>query len=184
MCNRGGRLKKIFVLLLIILFVTSAYSFKSYSVLTRGMVRDNSTGLFWIRCPLAENNKPAYDFNCNAEFKSFTWAEAIDACENLVHEGRSDWRLPNIKELSSILQYRHYSEFENCSQVNDEAFPGIIKEGDCFNFFSAIHYWSSTPHKNYTEDDKKWWYIDFKFGTTGFSLDEDVKKYVRCVAGP
>jgi hypothetical protein len=190
MRNRGGELNRIAALILIILVAVSAYSFKSYSILSRGLVRDNSTGLFWTRCPLALNNKPVYDFNCNSNFKSYTWVEAVDACQNLVHEGRSDWRLPNIKELASILQHRHYSEFENCSQINDDVFPGIIKEGDCFNFSTEIHYWSSTPHKNYTEADKNWWFIDFKFGSIGFSSEINgftllpIKKYVRCVAGP
>lgn len=190
MRNRGGKLIRIVAFTLTLLVALSAYSFKSYSILSRGLVRDNSTGLFWTRCPLAYSNKPVYDFNCNAEFKSYTWAEAVDVCHNLVHEGRSDWRLPSIKELASILQLRHYSESENCSQINDDVFPGIIKEGDCFNFSSEIHYWSSTPHKNYTEADKNWWFIDFKYGSIGFSSEINgftllpIKKYVRCVAGP
>lgn len=190
MRNRGGKLNRIVIIMLTILIAVSAYSFKSYSILSRGLVKDNSTGLFWARCPLALNNKPVYDFNCNSTFKSYTWFEAVDACQNLVHEGRSDWRLPNIKELTSIMQHRHYSEFENCSQINDDVFPGIIKEGDCFNFFSEIHYWSSTPHKKYTKEDKAWWFVDYKYGNIGFSSEKNafsgevIKKYVRCVAGP
>lgn len=35
----------------------------------------------------------------------FSWQEAVDYCENLVLAGYFDWRLPNVKELQSIVCY-------------------------------------------------------------------------------
>jgi hypothetical protein len=34
-----------------------------------------------------------------------TWEEALQYCETLVLAGYDDWRLPNIHELQSIVQY-------------------------------------------------------------------------------
>ncbi len=48
---------------------------------------DESTGLMWIE---------------NAEKKN--WADSLDYCENLDSEGYTDWHLPNINELYTLLQ--------------------------------------------------------------------------------
>lgn len=189
-------MKKIILFLLFVLICTLLYSAKSYSILSRGTVKDNSTNLFWTRCPLSGNNKPIYDFNCNGDRKLFSWSEGIEACENLVHEGRSDWRLPNIKELQSLVYYVHYTEADSCSQINNKAFPGVVLSSECSVFESVVQYWSSTTHRG--KDCKNFnyvWAVDFKFGNTAFASQNTYdffcitttginKKYVRCVAGP
>jgi len=55
-----------------------------------GTVTDNCTGLMW--------QKPE-----DVWFNS--WFDAVDYSENLPLAGRVDWRLPNIKELHSIIDY-------------------------------------------------------------------------------
>jgi len=35
-----------------------------------------------------------------------TWRGAINRCDAMVLDGKSDWRLPNINELRSILDYQ------------------------------------------------------------------------------
>jgi len=182
--------KIIFTLVLITLF-TTLYSEKSYRVLSRGLVRDNSTNLIWTRCPLTLNDAPAYNFQCNKEKKLYTWLEAVNVCKNLVHEGRSDWRLPSISELQSIIYYYHYVTGEtNISQVIEEVFPNTITESDITNDFSSelqsycasdkchIHYWSSTSVNSGSS-----WAVNF---SSGVSQWDTVSKYksVRCVAGP
>lgn len=37
--------------------------------------------------------------------KQAIWQEALDYCENLTLDNKSDWRLPNINELRSIVDY-------------------------------------------------------------------------------
>jgi len=200
--------KKIFLILLCISSFTTGYSEKIFSVLTRGLVKDNSTGLIWTRCSLSNNDTPIYDFQCNGNRKKYTWTEAITACEKLNYEGRSDWRLPNIKELQSIVYYHHYSvDNDKLAQVYYEAFPNVVspanaaeistcrqtqidklpdtypKLHDCT--YANIHYWSSTPHMN---NPNIAWFVDFYNGNTAFAWSRGwlTKReyFVRCVAGP
>ena len=39
---------------------------------------------------------------------TMTWIDAIDHCEELTLGGDEDWRLPNVNELSSIVDYTSY----------------------------------------------------------------------------
>lgn len=55
-----------------------------------GTVTDRATGLMWMK----EDSK-----------KGMTWEEALAYCENLEWAGYTDWRLPNAKELQSIVDY-------------------------------------------------------------------------------
>lgn len=184
------KMKKIIMTLLLIFSFTYLYSGKVYRVLSRGAVRDNSTDLIWTRCSIGEDNKPIYDFKCKGTKKRFTWQEAIEVCNNLVHEGRSDWRLPSVKELQSIVYNHHYSSGNQyCSQINEEAFPNVITDSECLDFWKDGHFWSSTTHKSKDSSNNNYvWFVDFKWGNTGFSVQSfmgsPVKKYVRCVAGP
>jgi hypothetical protein len=178
-------------MLIFLILVTAVYSAKSYRVLSRGSVRDNSTNLIWTRCSLSTDNKPIYSFQCNGEKKLYSWNEAVDVCSNLIHEGRSDWRLPSIKELQTIIFYYHYvTGDQNYSQTVEDVFPNTVTQNDIQTDFSAfwqaycvsntchLHYWSSTPFDANTS-----WAVNFNSG--GVQLDTNVKfKSVRCVAGP
>ncbi|HNT35643.1 MAG TPA: DUF1566 domain-containing protein, partial [bacterium] len=57
-----------------------------------GTVTDNNTGLIWVKDPSAAGVGGTY-----------TWSDAITACENLVYAGYSDWRLPTVQELSTLV---------------------------------------------------------------------------------
>lgn len=37
------------------------------------------------------------------------WCEALAYCENLTFAGHDDWRLPNIRELQSIVDYGRFT---------------------------------------------------------------------------
>jgi len=201
-------LKKILFLLVCFSIITTGYGEKIFSILSRGLVRDNSTGLIWTRCSLSGNDTPIYDFNCKGSRKKYTWNEAISACENLVYEGRSDWRLPSVKELQSIVYYHHYSvDSDKLAQVKYDVFPNVVSVSeaneisvcrqkqldqypDTYPFlydctYANIHYWSSTIHKN---NPNMAWFIDFYTGNTSFNWSRGwlTKReyFVRCVAGP
>ncbi|MCG8430980.1 MAG: DUF1566 domain-containing protein [Candidatus Omnitrophica bacterium] len=57
-----------------------------------GTVTDRSTGLMWVQ-------------NASAAGVDGLWQEVVDECANLTHANHSDWRLPNIKEMLSIVDY-------------------------------------------------------------------------------
>lgn len=198
-------MKKLIVFLMVITAVPLLGE-KIYRVLSRGAILDKSTGLVWTRCPLSIDNKPIYDFNCKGTKKIYTWADAKNACEGLVYEGRSDWRLPTIRELQSIVFFHHNpTTTSNFSQVVEQVFPNAVTPSDISNDYSAFwgvycfadscyqHYWSSTNRVGFTD---LIWAINFHTGVVQWDsyyqkdwggndmLDKPKRKSVRCVAGP
>jgi len=101
-----------------------------------GTVSDQRTGLTWM----ALDTGPA-----------MTWEEALMYCSNLNHAGKSDWRLPNIKELRSLSDDRIVRP-----SINPKFFP-VAK---------AKFYWSSTTQINRPE---RAWYVDFTTGLVTYA---------------
>ncbi len=65
-------------------------------------ITDNRTGLMWKKCSEGQNN----DASCTGTAGMYVWAAALSQCTGLTTPGGySDWRLPNIKELVSIVDY-------------------------------------------------------------------------------
>jgi len=62
-------------------------------------VTDKNTGLMWMK-----NDNGAYGVG-DETYGGMFWADALDYCENLELAGKSDWRLPNAKELQYIVDY-------------------------------------------------------------------------------
>jgi len=61
-----------------------------------GTVTDNATGLMWVKNPAGLG--PPFD-------ATMLWEPAITACEGLTFAGHGDWRLPNVKEIFSIVDH-------------------------------------------------------------------------------
>jgi len=88
----------------------------------------------------------------------------IDAaiyCEDLIHANITDWRLPNVKELISIVDFR----------IQDLA----IDEGAFLNV--QDDYWTSTP---YAVNVNEIYTVSFTFGSDSREDIYDLH-YVRCV---
>jgi len=107
-----------------------------------GTATDSRTGLTWQRCPVGftfddgGTQALAQDDRCMPGAAStFTWQQALQdaAALNLAggHAGFTDWRLPNIKELASIVETR-------CAgpSINLATFPGTPSTAV---FWSASH---------------------------------------------
>lgn len=60
-----------------------------------GTVTDNLTGLMWT--------KDAQQIS-----GTMTWQAALDACNSLDYAGYDDWRLPNLREMQSVVDYGQY----------------------------------------------------------------------------
>ena len=88
----------------------------SYTDLGNGIVRDNVTGLEWQQA-----TAPG----------TYTWQQAIDYCNNLSLGGKDDWRLPTIKELSTLVD-------------SSIPYPGPTINTSYFPDTVASSYWSST----------------------------------------
>ncbi|MDD3859559.1 MAG: DUF1566 domain-containing protein [Bacteroidales bacterium] len=115
-------------------FVRGAdYGINDFEDNGNGTITDNATGLMWMQ-----------DDNGSA----ILWKDALDYCENLEFAGYNDWRLPNAKELQSILDYTRSPETTNSAAI-DPIFntTSITDEGDNTNW---PFYWTSTTHENWT----------------------------------
>ena len=116
---------------------------------------DNRTGLMWVTNPVDVGMTGTH-----------SWEAAIAACEALTYATYSDWRLPNIKELASIVNYQNYNP-----AINTIYFPNTPNST----------YWSSTT---YVPNSPYAWYVMFDTGNVGNTIKTDPLN-VRCVrAGP
>ena len=105
---------------------------------TGGCLTDQLTGLTWIKYPLSTLR---------------TWLEAIDYANSLNLCGYTDWRLPNRKELRSLV---NYGEPLNAAVLNALGF-GDVK---------SRQYWTSTTD---AYDTGTAWSIDLGSGLDVFA---------------
>ena len=124
----------------------------SYTDNENGTITDNRTGLMWV--------KDGNSTGCN-NGNPLTWEEALSFCEGLDYAGYSDWRLPNRRELMSIVDYG-----EQLPAINTTYFPNTKSEA----------YLSSTPASNGCV-----WYIGFDHGSMGNVPPTCSGLYVRSV---
>ena len=114
-----------------------------------GTVTDGKTGLMW---------QQEDDGNIR------NWEAALNYCESLTHAGASDWRLPNLKELSSIVDRGKYNP-----AIDTTYFPNT----------NSRWYWSSTVRADYTSYAC---YVYFRYGNDRYDHRSN-GSYVRCVRG-
>ncbi len=120
-----------------------------------GTVTDTCTGLMWQKDTADINGDGTYTW----EQDEVTWQQALQYCESLEFAGHSDWRLPNVRELQSIVDYGRYG-------------PSI---DPVFSVWAeSWWYWSSSTgagHPDYA------WGVDF----VGGSVPVDYKGVGGCV---
>jgi hypothetical protein len=79
-----------------------------------------------------------------------TWPQALNYAENAIFSGYDDWRLPNAKELQSLLDYTRSPSTSNSAAI-DPLFhcTPITDEGGNVNY---PFYWTGTTHASWQED--------------------------------
>lgn len=99
-----------------------------------GTISDRATGLMWMR---------------DDSGQGMNWQDALAYADSLEYAGYADWRLPDAKELQSILDYSR-SPGTSGSAAIDPMFTstGITNEAGEADFPS---YWSSTTHVNWSQ---------------------------------
>lgn len=96
-----------------------------------GTISDNATGLTWMK---------------NDSGAGMDWESALNYCENLDYADSTDWRLPNVKELQSIVDYSRSPDTSNSAAI-DPIFnvSSIINEAGQDDYPA---FWSSTTHSS------------------------------------
>lgn len=99
-----------------------------------GTITDEATGLMWMQ---DDSNE------------ALNWEDALEYAENKEFASYSDWRLPDVKELQSIVDYTRsptttssaaIDPLFNCTEITNEAGASDYP-----------FYWSSTTHANWSD---------------------------------
>jgi len=115
-----------------------------------GTITDAVTGLMWQK---AENER-------------MDWYSALKACKEMQLAGHNDWRLPNLKELNSILNL----DYSNGWWYYKKFFPAEGLKPP------LLHYFSSTPYEGIYV-----WVTNFCFGYDGYYASKNAKLLFRAV---
>ena len=93
-------------------------------------VTDNATGLMWMK---------------NDSQTGMEWKAALAYCEDLSLAGHTDWRLPNAKELQSIVDYTRTPDTDSTAAIDPTYFnsTSITNEAGETDW---PYYWTSTTH--------------------------------------
>ena len=106
-----------------------------------GLVKDTVTSLIWMRCSLGQN----WDGRtCSGTAIEYTWQEAMFFTKHFEYGGYSDWRLPTLDELKSLVYCSHGYDGNKCSSNSKS--PAIRDE---FPNTPQTWFWSSTPSAEY-----------------------------------
>lgn len=65
-----------------------------------GTVIDSQTGLQWMRCELGQTWTGR---TCTGESETYQWQAALDKAKIISYATYSDWRVPTLKELQSLV---------------------------------------------------------------------------------
>jgi hypothetical protein len=111
-----------------------------------GTVTDKKTGMVWQK---------------EDDGTDRTWESSLIYCEGLVLGGKSDWRLPNIKELGFIVNRK----------TNPAVYTTYFPE-------NTLAYWSSTT---FAEETSRSFITSFGWGQINYSPLKTDSHYARCV---
>lgn len=112
-----------------------------------GTVTDLRSGLMWDQCAWGQGGTGC----ATGVASTLTWQQAlaVPASANAAaHKGHADWRIPNIKELRSLVE-----ECRRNSSINEAVFPATSPQG----------FWSSSPTVG---DPNGAWAVSFYDGST------------------
>ncbi len=140
--------KSIFMAGLLLALVGSAQAVGPYTYSTDGAeVTDTKTGLVWRRC--AEGMSWSGS-TCTGSAASYTHSDALLRAASEATASGKAWRLPNVKELESIVDASRSGP-----AIDIAAFPAT----------PSSWFWSSSPVAGYSGDA---WGVGFGNGYVGY----------------
>lgn len=105
-----------------------------------GTVTDLTTGLMWMQCSLGQTWSNGA---CVGDADTLTWQQALQQAHGYEFADTDGWRLPNIKELTTLSE-------RSCVRpaINETLFPNTPSDD----------YWTSTPSLS---DAERAWVVAF-----------------------
>lgn len=126
-----------------------------------GTITDTKTNLMWKRCAEGLSGD-----NCEeGKIKKYSYNNAIKRFKNVGYAGYSDWRLPSIDELKTLVYCSEGKDKEGywCNDgsekptINQQAFPNTWAWG----------YWSGSPVAGSSGSA---WYVFFNYGISSYGV--------------
>ena len=140
---RFAFLRFLALLLLVCGSITPALAGKTYSDNDDGTVTDPTTGLVWMRCSMGQTWNGT---TCTGKASAYTFDQANALTGTLTFAGQSDWRVPNIRELQTIVDRTVFNP-----AIDSVVFPAA----------PSSSYWSGSP---YAAGSSNAWHISFGLG--------------------
>ncbi len=154
-------------------------------------VLDLSTGLVWARCSLGQS-WDATQQRCLGVPLKLTWKEALAEAKTQAEASGKAWRLPNIKELASIIEFQCQTPPFNLAVFPDTPASVPAAANDNLNSGFGSGYWSASPlvsiEQYNTPEFRYAWYLDTHVGearwkpvTSGLTGVVHVRNFARLV---
>ncbi len=135
---------------------TSVYAIDSVN----GTVTDTRTGLMWDRCPRGQSGGDCATGGAGG----YTWQGALDGVATVgTYKGFNDWRLPNVRELRSLVE-----ECRRAPSINEFAFPNT----------PLLFFWSGSPSAGGAANA---WFVEFQDGVGNTVSRSNASGRVRLV---
>lgn len=133
----------------------------NFEIMAGGLVTDTTTRLMWMRCAIGQQWNAAQG-SCLGDPKPLTWQQALQLAYGYVYQNQSGWRLPNMKELNTIVE-------RQCVRpsINSSIFPNTPSDD----------FWTSTPSMM---DGQRAWVVAFFNGSNSIK-QKTLFPYVRLV---
>ena len=136
-----------------------------------GTIYDKKSGLMWKQCTegnvgaqCSQASSPAFVTASATSTYLANWLKNVNDNPSTLGAGFSDWRIPTVKELASLV--------DRC--ITPPSAPAI--NTTIFPASKPMSYISATVNAN---DINTFWYVDFKDGTVAVGPSEN--KYLRLV---
>lgn len=130
-----------------------------YSAQGDGTVSDTRNGLMWKQCAEGQSGS-----TCTGSATAYAWSAALTQAANAVFAGYSDWRLPNVNELASLIE-----DCRTDPAINDALFPAT----------PSANFWSGSPFIYYPNIA---WVVNAGYGFIGNDYRNSASR-VRLVRG-